>query len=103
MRHVTFAFGTSEILGRLADIMDPKTWLTKVSLRATEEETYTLMMKGLSYSNARLGTTIRALTTDDYFEDVVFKDAVDVKQSTRTSGAPESIVQFTMEATVRAE
>jgi Tfp pilus assembly protein PilN len=103
VRHVSFAFETSEILGCLADIMDPKTWLTKVSLRATAEGAYALNIKGLAYSNARRGTTIRALTTDPHFENVVFKDAVDVKPTITADDAPEHIVQFTVEAQVIAE
>lgn len=103
VRHVSYAFGASEILGRLADIMDSKTWLSKVSLRATPDGAYALEMKGLAYSNARLGATIRALTVDAHFEDVVFRDAVDVKQMTTADGAPENLVQFKMEARVLAK
>lgn len=32
VRHVSRPFGTAEILGRLAEIMDPMTWLTEISV-----------------------------------------------------------------------
>lgn len=103
VRHVSIAFGTSEIMGRLAEIMDAKTWLTKISLHDNKDETYRIVIAGLSYSNARLGSTIRSLTADPYFEDVVLRDTVEVKSNREISGTSERIVQFTVEARVVAK
>ena len=102
VRHVSFSIGTSEILGQLASVLDAKTWLTKISLIDNQDETYLLTMKGLSYSNAKLGNTLRVLTADPYFEDVILRDTVDVNPSTASQDMPKSIVQFTMDAKVKA-
>jgi len=103
VRHISQPFGTAEILGRLAQIMDPKTWLTTCSVSAGEGGAPLLVMQGLAFSNARLGATMRALAEDDHFEDLVLKNSSEVKMSLDMPGVPENIIQFHIEATVVTE
>ena len=54
VRRVSRAVKVTPVLGRLAEIMDPKTWLTHLSLQAHEDSVATLVLSGLSISNAKL-------------------------------------------------
>ena len=87
-----------QVLSRLAAIMDPQIWLTDLSLQARELSGSTLLLNGLSVSNATLGALIKQLNDDPMFDNVVLKHATETPGATGSDERLTNLIQFTIEA-----
>jgi Tfp pilus assembly protein PilN len=97
------SFGPADVLSHLASIMDPKTWLVSLSTTRDSERGSLLTMQGRAISNARLGATIRAFTTDPMMHDVALGNSSEIRQPSRHGGDVEQLVQFAIEARIKDE
>jgi hypothetical protein len=87
-----------QVLGRLAEIMDPQVWLTDLTLQARETAGSTLLLDGLSVSNSLLGSLIKQLNDDPLFGKVVLKSADETQGSTGSDAAPTNLIRFAIAA-----
>ena len=103
VRRVSRPGGVTLVLDRLAAIMDPQIWLTDFSLQAHEGSGATLVLSGLSVSNAKLGALIGQLTTDRMFGNVVLKNAAEARGSAGSHNGPSALITFTIQAEIHGE
>ncbi len=91
------------VLDRLAQDLDPQTWLTEFSLQTREGSGATLVLSGRSVSHAKLGTLIGQLTSDRMFGNVVLKTADEERGSTGSIDQPSDLIAFTIQGEVLGE
>jgi len=103
VRRMSRAEGVTHVLDRLAAVMDPQTWLTGLSLQVHEDSGATLVLTGLSVSNAKLGSLIGQLTSDRMFGNVALKSAAEARGPAGTDGEPSDLIAFTIQAEIHGE
>ncbi len=93
-----------QVLGKLSEIFNDETWLTRLSIDRNQEKNTTIQMSltGLSFSNATLGNFMNQISSDPLFNDVRLVYAKEgSRQIAKTgSGKPEKLIQFEIESIV---
>jgi Tfp pilus assembly protein PilN len=103
VRRLSHPGGVTLALDRLAADMDPHVWLTDFSLQAHEGSGATLVLSGLSASNAKLGALIGQLTSDRVFGNVVLKNAAEASGTAGSEDRPSDSIAFTIQAEIHGE
>ena len=103
VRDLSPRLGAAEVLSRLAEGMDPGTWLTNLSLDRQDAKRTLLVMEGHASSNARLGSTIKGISADKRFRDVRLLNSSEERQESGAEDVQQSVVQFSVEAVAETE
>jgi Tfp pilus assembly protein PilN len=94
----------SQVLLKLAKIMNDNTWLTQLAMdnRSDEENEASLKLTGLSSSNVELGNFISELSNDPAVQAVVLKHAKEIEMSEPNKKAAGSVklIDFHIECSV---
>ena len=94
----------SKILFKLADMMNPDTWLTQLAIDSGQEKggQIALILTGLSFSNAELGNFVDRFSNDPLFNAVQLQYAKEtqMKLSNQRDAAPLRLIQFGMEGRI---
>lgn len=71
------SLSASQVIAKLSEIMNEQTWLSQLSLEATEEreKETNLLLTGFSTSNEHLGDFLKRLSAERAFKGVVLKFA----------------------------
>lgn len=103
IREITRSIGSSEMLRRLAQDMDPHVWLTQLTIAAKSDKSATLLLSGQSRSHAHLGALMKALTDSGHFTGVLLEEAAEVPGAGAHSETPKSTVQFRISMNMATE
>ena len=91
----------SQVLWKLADIINENTWLTSLATdnNRHSEKNATIKLNGYSLSNEELGNFLSQLAMDAVFQNVSLKYAQDsmLSQSKRSVGDSVKVIQFEIE------
>jgi Tfp pilus assembly protein PilN len=94
----------SKILYKLADMINPDTWLTQLAIDSSEEKEgrVGLILTGLSFSNAQLGNLVDRFSNERIFDAVHLKYAKETKMklSNQRDAAPVRLIQFGIECRI---
>ncbi len=94
----------SKILFKLADMMNPDTWLTQLAIDSGKEKggQIALVLTGLSFSNAELGNFVDRFSNDPFFNAVRLQYAKEtqMKLSNQRDAAPLRLIQFGIEGRI---
>ena len=103
VRRVSRPWEVTHLLDRLVAGMDLQTWLTDLSLQAHDDSGASLVLTGLSVSNAKLGSLLGQLTKDPMFGNVVLKSAAEARGPSGSDDQPSNLIVFTIQAEIHGE
>jgi Tfp pilus assembly protein PilN len=98
VREISCPVGVAQVLGRLAETMDPGTWLTHLTLTVPQGSEMEVGLDGLARSNSQLGTTVNALAKSEAFRDVVLGNATEVNASQYGVKSSNTLIRFSARA-----
>jgi Tfp pilus assembly protein PilN len=94
----------AKVLAQLAQVMDPGTWLTMLTMDDGEDKDSEprLKLAGLSLSNEELGNFLHRLSRESLFKSVVLKyaDETEVSPSEKHTRMPGKRIRFQVECRV---
>jgi Tfp pilus assembly protein PilN len=103
VRRVSRAASVTPVLNRLAEILDPQTWLTQFALQMNDSAGARLSLSGVCESNTRLGALIGQLTGEPMFRNVTLKSAAEAAGATGAGDRATNAVLFTIQTDIREE
>jgi Tfp pilus assembly protein PilN len=104
LENITLAAPYSQILAKLADLMNEETWLSQLTIDSgrEEESSIRLRLTGFSFSADELGNFLQHLTNEPFFQGVVLQNARENVSSQFSRGSSKAIrlIQFNIECKI---
>lgn len=104
LENITLGAPYSQILAKLADIMNEATWLSQLTIDSgrEEESSIRLRLSGFSFSADQLGNFLKQLTSEPMFKDVLLQNARESVNSQFSKGSDRTVrlMQFNIECKI---
>jgi hypothetical protein len=104
LENITLGASYSQILAKLADIMNEATWLSQLTIDSgrEEESSIRLRLSGFSFSADQLGNFLQQLTNEPMFKGVLLQNARESVNSQFSKGSDRTVrlMQFNIECKI---
>ena len=104
LENITLGAPYSQILAKLADMMNEATWLSQLTIDSgrEEESSIRLRLSGFSFSADQLGNFLQQLTSEPMFKDVLLQNARESVNSQFSRGSDKTVrlMQFNIECKI---
>jgi hypothetical protein len=104
LENITLGASYSQILAKLANIMNEATWLSQLTIDSgrEEESSIRLRLSGFSFSADQLGNFLQQLTNEPMFKGVLLQNARESVNSQFSKGSDRTVrlMQFNIECKI---